>query len=284
MAMSPRLLRPRSTLHPEAAAWAARVVANGGSVSGTTLAAVSKFCAAIDAAGIRSRMFRANLFCGSNLNAALVPLYRGPSLGGTQYGNTTDTNVGPFVSGDYAETGASGGLTNTGRTKYLNTGFPTNTLSAGNRHLAFYARSFVNSDFDQFMGSESAASISQAFALGFQVSASAVAFQFGASTSGISSAGSVSSGAFWLGVHNTSTGGVIYKNGVSDGTGTLTAATPPSSDVHIFGINRASSTANVDRYGGASVGYSIGAALTAPQAAAYNTAMQAFQAALTRTA
>jgi hypothetical protein len=246
--------------------------------------AVDTFARSVASAGIRDRFFRLNLFCGTGLNAALVPLFRGPSLGGTQYGGTTDTNVGPFVSGDYAETGASGGLTNTGRTKYLNTGFPTNTLAAGDRHLAFYARSFVNSDFDQFMGSESAASISQAFVLGFQVSASAVAFQFGASTSAISSAGSVSSGAFWLGVHNTSTGGVIYKNGVSDGTGTLTAATPPSSDVHIFGINRASSTANVDRYGGACVGYSIGAALTAPQAAAYNTAMQALQAALARTA
>ena len=33
MAMSPRLLRPRQAIHPEAAAWAARVVANGGTVA-----------------------------------------------------------------------------------------------------------------------------------------------------------------------------------------------------------------------------------------------------------
>jgi hypothetical protein len=75
MAMSPTLLRPRATVHPEAAAWAARVVANGGTV-GNSLAAVSKFCAAIASAGIRDRFYRLNLFCGSNLNAALVPLYR----------------------------------------------------------------------------------------------------------------------------------------------------------------------------------------------------------------
>lgn len=280
--MSPRLLRPRSTLHPDAASWAARVVANGGSVTGTTLAAVSKFCAAIASALIRDRFYRLNLFCGSNLNAALVPLYRGPSLGGTQYGGTTDTNVGPFVVGDYAETGASGGLANANRSKYLNTGFPTNTVPAGDRHLAFYARAFVNADYDIFMGSESAASISQQFAIGHQVSASDVRFSFGGSTSAISSAGSVSTGAFWLGVHGTSTGGVIYKNGAADGTGTLTAATPTTSEMHIFGINRASIPANVDRYGGTSGGYSIGLSMTAAQAAAYNTAMQTFQTALGR--
>jgi hypothetical protein len=227
-------------------------------------------------------MYRANLFCGSNFNAALVPLYRGPSLGGTQYGGTTDTNVGPFVSGDYAETGASGGLANTGRSKYLNTGFPTSTLTAGDRHLAFYARTFVNADYDIFMGSESAASISHQFALGHQVSASGVRFSFGASTSSIASAGSVSTGAFWLGVHGTSTAGIVYKNGVSDGTGTLTAATPTASEMHIFGINRASLPANVDRYGGTSGGYSVGLGMTDSQAAAYYNAMQAFQTALTR--
>jgi len=110
MPMNPKLLRPRSTIHPEAADWANRVRANSGSVSGTTLNAVSKFCASISSAGIRDRFYRLNLFCGTGLAACLMPLYRGPSLGGTQYGGTTDTNNGPFVSGDYTETGTSGGL------------------------------------------------------------------------------------------------------------------------------------------------------------------------------
>jgi hypothetical protein len=262
--------------------WIDRVYTNGGTVSASTAAAVNTLCDSLDAASLRDRFYRLNLFCGSNLNAALVPLYRGPSLGGTQYGNTTDTNVGPFVTGDYNETGASGGLANTGRSKYLNTGFPTSTLTAGDRHLAFYARTFVNADYDIFMGSESAASISHQFALGHQVSASDVRFSFGASTSSIASAGSVSTGAFWLGVHGTSTAGIVYKNGVSDGTGTLTAATPTASEMHIFGINRASLPANVDRYGGTSGGYSVGLGMTDSQAAAYYNAMQAFQTALTR--
>ena len=99
--------------------WVNRVYANGGTVSSATANAVNMFCNAIDAAGIRDRFYRLNLFCGTGLPACLVPLYRGASLGGTQYGNTTDTNQN-FVGGDYSE---SGGLTsNAASTKALATG------------------------------------------------------------------------------------------------------------------------------------------------------------------
>lgn len=128
MAMSPRLLRPiASGVHPEAAAWRSAVVANGGSVSALTLRAVGAFCAAIDAAGIRDRFYRLSLMCGENLNAALVPLYRGPSRTGTQYGNSTDTNNGPFVSGDYSN---SVGLTSDSASKFLQTGLNLNAMDA----------------------------------------------------------------------------------------------------------------------------------------------------------
>lgn len=112
--------------------WVNRVYANGGTVSASTAAAVSAFCDAIDygvsGASIRDRFYRLNLFCGGTsgtavgLNSALVPLYRGPSLGGTQYGNTTDINSGGLFAGaDYSE---SAGLTGNGSTgnKFLNPG------------------------------------------------------------------------------------------------------------------------------------------------------------------
>jgi hypothetical protein len=128
MAMNPKLLRPKASgVHPEAAAWKTAVVANGGSVSGTTLSAVDKFCKAIDTAGIRDRFYRLNPLCGTGLNACLVPLFRGPSLGGTQYGNTTDTNTN-FVSGDYSTTS---GLTGDGTTKYLKTGLASSSIDGG---------------------------------------------------------------------------------------------------------------------------------------------------------
>lgn len=116
-----------SGLHPEAKDWEAAVMANGGTVSATTLTAVSDFCKSIDAAGIRDRFYRLNLFAGTGLNAALVPLYRGQSRTGTQLGNTTDTNNGPFVSGDFSE---SSGLKGDGTSKSLDTGLAQNAAGS----------------------------------------------------------------------------------------------------------------------------------------------------------
>ena len=280
MAMNQKLLRPKASgVHPEAAAWRTAVVANGGSVSSTTLAAVNVFCKAVDSAGLRSVFYRLNLFCGGNLSSALVPLYRGPAKTGTQYGNATDTNVN-FVSGDYAETGASGGLNNAARTKYLDTGFATNTLSVGNRHLSAYARTWPNAQFDDFIGSENPFLQNQ-FCLGHQGSADAVQFAFGSNTARITS-GVISAGANWLGVESSTASGVIYQNGVSASSGSLTTASPTSASIFVFASNRASTPSATDLFGGTLGGYSIGLSMTAPQAAAYNTAMQAFQTALTR--
>jgi len=123
----------------EAKNWIDRVYDNGGTVSQATANAVSSFCDSIESAGIRDRFYRLNLFAGDNLNAALVPLYTGPTYGGSTYGNAVDENNN-FVSGDYNETGANGGLIGNGSTKYLNTAITPNalpTLATG--HISAYA-------------------------------------------------------------------------------------------------------------------------------------------------
>ena len=265
----------------EAQDWVNRVYANGGTVSTSTASAVSTFCDAIEAAGIRDRYYRLSLMCGTGLNAALVPLYRGPVSGGTTYGNTTDTNNGPFVSGDYVETGATGGISNATRTKHLNTGFLTDTLSAGDRHLSAYARTWPNATYDDFIGSEGPAIIQNQFVLGYQNNADKVSFAFGSNTARISSE-VISSGANWLGVESSLASGVLYRNGVSAATGTLTSASPPSASIFVFAFNRAATPAAADFFGGTLGSYSIGLSMTATQAADYNTAIQAFQTALFR--
>ena len=98
--------------------WVSRVSSAGASVSTATRAAVTRFCVAITAAGLRSRFTRLNVVCGNSLGASLVPIYRGPSRSGTQYGSTTDTNNN-FVSGSYAE---ATGLTGNASTRYLTVG------------------------------------------------------------------------------------------------------------------------------------------------------------------
>ena len=270
MAMSPRLLRPRQTIHPEAAAWAARVVANGGTV-GTSLAAVSKFCRAIDAAGIRDRFYRMGIFAGSNLNAALVPLYRGPSFGGTQYGNTTDTNVGPFVVGDYAE---NAGLTGNGSSKYLDTGFSMDTLpSTTSGHAAVYCPNRSSrSAFTGMIG------VGTTGSTGFGISTDASvygvwgAFAFAANSSNGMLLVSRESGSLLP----------TYANATSIATNTTTVTPSAIARNAVVFANRASPTAvdNFDtrRY----CGYSIGLGMTAAQVSAYYTAMQAFQTALGR--
>jgi hypothetical protein len=63
---------------------------------------VSKFCSAIASAGIRDHFYRLNLFCGSNLNAALVPLYLTPDKTVTnlfQFG-TDQTNAAWLPGGN----------------------------------------------------------------------------------------------------------------------------------------------------------------------------------------
>lgn len=103
--------------HPEAQDWINRVYTNNGTVSFLVASIVNKFCQDVDAAGLRNKFYRLNLFTGSNLNAALVPLYLGDIPFGTTYGNSTDTNVA-FVSSDYS---LNRGLPGNASTKYIRT-------------------------------------------------------------------------------------------------------------------------------------------------------------------
>lgn len=268
-------------LHPEAKAWEEAVIANSGTVSSTTLAAVSDFCKSIDAAGIRDRFFRLNLFCGGNLSACLVPLYRGPSASGTQHGNTTDTNNGPFVSGDYVETGASGGLQGNGISKYLDTGLPMNyataaSLSNGDRHLAVYKNGLATSTFYSIgvVDSSSPLTLYQIV----RVSGNCSYFSGGNTTS----LSAVDDAGLWVGTGTASR--VLYRNGSSvgsnaTGTDTINTATRP---FWIFAQNGSGSPVGISNE--RQCAYSIGRSMTATQVANFYTAMQAFQTALGRNA
>lgn len=282
MGMSPRLLRPRAGgVHPEAAAWKAAVVANGGSVSGSTLSAVDKFCKSIDAAGIRDRFYRLGIFAGNSLSAALVPLYRGPSRTGTQYGGTTDTNVN-FVSGDYAETGASGGLTGNGTTKYLQTGFLGNTLATGDRHLSVYAMQNDTANFKGYIGIRDDVAGTYYFEMGTFNVATSIYGSVASAARAVSTGNS--SGAFWLMSEPANNSLVLYKNSTSAATSSTSGRTLPNAfGIPVFALCNHPSTGAVSYQSNARLGsYSIGLSMTASQAASYYTALQALQTALSR--
>ena len=288
MGMSGALMRPKASGHPEALAWKAAVVANGGSVSASTMTAVTTFCKSIDSAGLRDRFYRLNLFCGAGLEAVLVPLYRGPSRTGTQYGNTTDTNAN-FVSGDYAETGSGGGLGTgaTNSTKSLDTGvIPFNAgITHTNSHLSFYSRGGNTAVGSVIAAGRSTApqELLQFYLNGVSGSISQFYRSGGASNSGLESVSALRTGH--LIAQRSGSGGSLYRNGTNLGVASTTTSPvefatnlPPA--IRIFARNF---QGTADQYIATTLqSYSIGLAFTDTQAASYYTALQAFQTALGR--
>jgi hypothetical protein len=284
MPMSPRTLRPRQTTHPEAAAWAARVVANGGSV-GASLQAVSRFCRAIDAAGIRDRFYRLNLFCGgtsgtaAGLNACIVPLYRSTSFGGSPVGGSIDTNNGPFLPADYSETGATGGLTGNGSTKYLNTGLNANVLpdTTQSGHLSVYAAGTYSGQIA--IGVYTYTTV-PTFQMELQLNSAGSANTYIDGTSNVQTP-TASSPQLFTASRTSSTSHIGYANATAGTTGTATASnTTPALPFFVFARNFNGGPAV--HFGQTLRAYSIGLGMTGQQVSAYNTAMQTFQAALNR--
>jgi hypothetical protein len=280
------LSRPR--VHHDALDWARRVVANGGSVSQSTLRAVSTFCDAVDRAGIRDRFYRLNLFCGTGLNACLVPLYRGPSLGGTQFGNATDTNSGPFVSGNYSE--ASGLSTTSGGAQRLNTGLTPNDMALADvqaMHLSFSHGPTPSGDLDpRPIGSNSAG---DRFQVILTIRASVVGVlstslgRFSSLNSSAQATGAQAS-ASWVVSRTSATAMSIYKNGVVDTT-LSTSVTGILSHANEFTVGRVNNAGTIigDSVAMAHRHYSIGAAMTASQISSYESALAAFRSAIGRT-
>lgn len=289
MPMSPRLLRPRAggADHPEALAWAARVATNGGSVGSSTLAAVSAFCRAIDAGGIRDKFYRVNLICGAGLSAALVPLYRGRSRTGFQYGNTTDTNNGPFVSADYAATGSTGGLVGNGTSKYLNTGFDPNFIdpvigrlaSESDFHLSCYVSGTEATGTSRIlMGNFTSETI-----IGHVAAGSVQRGNIGGTSTERTGPASFSQGMLGIAT-NGSRSQQFYLNGSATGTATTGTNTfQPDAPIFVFATNNAG-TPGFYTLAPRIRAYSIGLGLSAAQMTTFYNAMQAFQTALGRQA
>ena len=284
--MSPRLLRPRSTVHPEANAWATRVIANGGTFSSSTLSAVSTFCASIDReSGLRAAIRRLNLFCGNSdasLNAVRTPLYRGASLAGTQLGNTTDTNFN-FVAGDYAETGSGGGLKGDGSTKYLATGFNYNLLTGTSAHMSISGTS-LETDVNDRMAMGTFVNLgSGLFVLDITTGNTLRGLRSGAAAAHTIFAHSNATAESHMVVTRTANDqAAVYRGGVSasSSAGNSTASST-NSLIPVFAA--ANNTGGISQHTAARLRmYSIGTGLTAAQALAFSNAVVAFNAALGR--
>jgi len=257
--------------------WVNRVYANGGSVSASTASAVNTLCDSLDAASLRDRFYRLNLFCGTGLNACLVPLYRGPSLSGTQYGNTTDTNVGPFVTGDYNETGAGGGLLGNGSSKYLSTGLTVSDIgTAASGHMSVYhgLSSGVNAN-RYYMGANDATTGNRFY---FGTDSFSTATVFGSYGSAQNASQSLAANGHGPAGHRILSRETASLLVATNTTGIATAVSTAA--FAVFAVNR---NGTVDRWHNSWISaYSIGLGLNSTQASAYRSILQTFQTALGR--
>jgi hypothetical protein len=281
-AMSPRLLRPLTTSHPESIAWRTAVIENGGSVSGATFNAVSRFCREVDAAGLRSKLVRVNLMCGNNLNAALVPLYRADSPIATPLGFATEDNAN-FVNEDYQE---NAGLDNSAGTKWLLTGL--DQTYADNKHAGAFAHTLSGGVFRTLIGGvfNTVSGVGPEGA--FLVGTSSASTTPRLSVSGATAPGSfiegssIAAGDFILGSSAASGANQarIFVNGNSQGVGT---ALDNSFSTHQFGVFRTneravdgvltgpdSGSAGDSSFSARIGGYTIGLNLTDAEVATYS--------------
>ena len=288
MPMNPRLLRPTASgaTHPDARDWATRVTANGGSVSSSTLRAVDTFCRAIDAAGIRDRFYRLNLFCGNSdasLNAVRTPLYLADAPGGSNFGGAIDTNTN-FVAGDYTETGGSGGLTGNASNKLLNTGFVPSSITFSDSHISVYGDDLCTGGASFLDHGSRGASSNGRFELRMRSidPVNGFAANGGSANNVIASIaqGAIESGHV-LGTSTASTDHRMFANG-NQIRSDATSRTGPLSAVSwaLFALNNNGSL--VGYYSSTLSAYSIGKGMTPTQAAAYYTALHAFQTTLGR--
>lgn len=270
----------------DASDWVHRVYANGGTVSTTTMQAVQDFCAAVDAAGIRNRFYRLNLFCGSNLAAARTPLYYGTAAGSFQYGAVMDAATA-FVEADYVETGVSGGLQGNGSSKWLETGVLIASLGGvfPDNHLAIYGNNAPSASGGVFI--QVGPTNQDNYLLAANTSATTLYHSIGGSafTNGVSETSSTRLGMRMISRSST-TLQTLYKNGASAGTNTNAVSTAPvwsGGTIPLFGQriqnNSPGQFSNVR-----ACSYSMGLGMTAQQALDYYNAMQAFQTALGRQA
>jgi hypothetical protein len=200
-------------------------------------------------------------------------------------GGETDTNNN-FVSGDYVESGASGGLLGNGSSKYLNTGLTLDGMgffSTG--HVSAYHSTPTGSNSNRyFIGCFGPSNLNRV-TLGSDIFAtSEVTGHYGGGPLARQTGYGTQTGApagHRVISRETPTSLTHYLNGSS--VASNTGGSSPSSNavsmfVHALNVNGTASYFNNSRI----MAYSIGAALSSAQNSSYYTAMQAFQTALAR--
>lgn len=273
--------------HPDVTSWLNTISLVGGGASSTTISALNAFCNSIDSAGLRNKFYRLNLFCGNNLASCLVPLYVNTVWNNPVLGFSIDTNNN-FVSADYNETGAGGGLLGDGSTKHLRTGLRPDRLPSGfeyNCHLSVYRRTAGNTQ--ALLGSYYYDTSITSNRHSYEISQNTITLN---TVSGPSIPTISNYPVFQIGVRSSSSNAIAYTNSTAGTpyTGTISAFATSIPFV-IFGRNLITGSPPLE---GAYTltfltssllgGYSIGSSLNSSEVLSFNSIMQTFQTSLGR--
>lgn len=254
------------------------VIANGGTVSGTTITALATFVKTCKTNGLWSKLVEVYPFCGSDLAAARTKLkFVSPS--------SLMANTGSFVSGDYVETGSTtGGLKGNGSSKYLDSGFNPVTHSSVETdfHLLAYVKGTESSGSRVLIGSQhSVAGSAQSTLLGWV--SSGTKEQGAIASTGLEFSPSTSTAAKEGALMVTTSGSrsqIYYHNGAS--VGTAVSATSTFLSVNLTVMARRTELA-VGLYSTRYLRFiSIGTGFSAQNALDYYNAVHALQTALGR--
>jgi hypothetical protein len=219
-------------------------------------------------------MVRVNLMCGGNLNAALVPLYRATSFGGSPLGETTDLNSN-FIDAHYAE---NSGLVGNASNRRLNTGLNRSTLGSS-VHGGCFVFTRGTGAFQAYFGVENQATSFDRFGMSCNVSAGDVVFiNSGPSAEGRTAATAHADRDFLLGsvpaVGGSQT--TLYINGSSVQTAAGVDATSITNPIYLFTFSRASDSSFNANSAARIGGYTFGTGLNAGEALTYSTIWDTF--------
>lgn len=279
-----RSVRPSDSIlysginNQDAKKWIDAVINNSGIVSRNTALSVNEFCNSVDSSGLRSKFYRLNLFCGDNLNAALVPLYTGPTTTGTQYGHGIDINYN-FTNSDYNSSGIFGGLRGNASTKYLDTGFPQNSLSSvSDRHIAVYEKIRGNYGYSCLIGSDNGSLASgsniHAWKIHYNNSGSAPWYFSGSGNNFVNHPVLSYLGSFIVG-NGGSSNTELYSDGVLVNSGNLPSSLIGGVTSAVFAFNLGDN--NKSQFTDALISsYSLGSKFTSGEIFAYNNIIQKF--------
>jgi hypothetical protein len=261
--------------HPDVMDWYQRAIANGGIISPKSFNICENYVKAIELAGLRSVLQAGHelVFIGSNLAAALTPLY-------APVGN----NVTPFnfFESDYSEsTGLNPGAANS--SKYVNTGVSCSSMMAQNSgRLSVYCRSDIASSTYEIGARGSAITLTMALrTCDSNRSTFFVAYDGNASQGTISANNSIPDARGFFCATRSPTQLFVSRNGIGITAKAINTGAVPAAPITLFALNN-NSTSRVNWSSKILSHSSIGPYVLLGQTQAQYAAIQAKETALGR--